>query len=225
MLKHNYIFGSWPEAPWKVVAIMKHAKLYLVSLVVVLVAGLIGQFVGPSIDAWVKERVGERIDAYWLPRIADCIDNGGETTVLSIERHPTISGRIIIIWAENWPERTGRETAIIKAREHWQRLFGCTLNYGRWGHVSLVRVRLGIVNVLTAEQAQPTATIDIVMIASREIALQAMAFQDETLFDWFVHTSQESEAKLSLDLNMAIYDFKLTAGVLNRGWRLAFERR
>jgi len=200
-------------------------KVYTISVVVILFAAVIGQFAGPGIRAWTEVRVTSTLDSYWLPRIADCIDNGGETTVLSIERHPTISGRIIIIWAENWPERTGRETAIIKAREHWQRLFGCTLNYGRWGHVSLVRVRLGIVNVLTAEQAQPTATIDIVMIASREIALQAMAFQDETLFDWFVHTSQESEAKLSLDLNMAIYDFKLTAGVLNRGWRLAFERR
>src|SRR3990167_5560035 len=204
---------------------MKRSRLYLVSFVVVLVAGLIGQFVGPSIDTWGKERVRERVDAYWLPRIADCIDNGGETTVLSSERHPTISGRIIIIWAESWPERTGRETAIIKAREHWQRLFGCALSYDHWGNISLVRVRLGVVNVLTAEQGQPTATVDMIMIVNREIALQAMTFQDETIFDWFIQTSQDSEAKLSLNMNMAIYDFKLTAGVLNRGWRLAFERR
>ena len=204
---------------------MKHAKRYLVSFVVVLAAGLIGQFVGPSIDAWVKERVRERIDAYWLPRIADCIDAGGETTVLSISRHESFSGRLIIVWSESWPERLGKETAYIKAAEHWNRLFGCALQYDRWDTISLVRAKLSVTSILSSDKPQPHAVVSVIMVATREIAKRALTYKGLALLDWFLETATNYEARLQIQTNLEVYDFQLNANNVNRDWRLAFERR
>ena len=223
MLKHNYTFSLWPEAPWKGVT-MKQSRIYLVSFVVVLAAGLIGQFLGPSIDAWIKERVRERVDAYWLPRIADCIDAGGETTVLSISRHSTLPRRIIIVWAESWPERLGKETAYIKAAEHYNRLFGCALAYDRWDTVSLVRVTLSVTSILSSDKPQPKAVISFIMVATREIAMEALTYKGLALLEWFMEMASSREAHLQIQTSMEMYDFQLNANNVNRDWRLAFER-